>query len=85
MFAAFPAPSEPGCDDCAANAAKHAQQAVAPEIRVRSAEKIRQAQGGKPARRKVKQSVHGSENQSALTVSRVLRDVSDPDSLRTNA
>ncbi|WP_278718739.1 hypothetical protein [Bacteroides caecimuris] len=61
-FAAFPTPAEPSGDNRTANAAEHAQQAVAPEIRVHSAEKICEAQGGKPTRRKVQQSVHALEN-----------------------
>ena len=54
----FPVPTEPGDDDCAANAADEAKQVFPPEFHTQATQEIRNAKGGQPARTKMNQTVH---------------------------
>ena len=54
----FPAPAEPGNDDCTANTTDYAQQVFPPEFHTLPTHQIADAEGRQPACHKINQPVH---------------------------
>lgn len=54
----FPVPTEPGDDDCTANATDEAKQVFPPEFHTQAVQEVRNAKRGQPAHTKMNNPVH---------------------------